>query len=340
MSDFWKGKNVLVAGGSGFIGSHLAKTLVAKGARVTATIRSSEGIQPLVDLKGTLTNIEVATADLTTVKDCVGVCKNQDVVVSAAHIDGSTSYKSSHPAFIFRQNLLMTLNLLEASRITDVGRLLVISSAEVYSPGTGSPIQEANGLGGEPDPQTRGYAWSKRMTELAAQLYGSEYSLNVAIARPNNVYGPNDHFDSKRGRIIPILIKRAVEASEPITIWGSGSQVRSFLYVKDLVHGLLLLLEKIPITDPINFSGLETITIRQLAQMIVHLVGTDVRIVTEPSKPAGPQSRILSIEKAREILGWHPETALEDGLKETIGFYRELQKFQASIKPEVASMMQ
>src|SRR5207245_9894357 len=136
----------------------------------------------------------------------------------------------------------------------------------------------------------------------AAQLYGSEYSLNVAIARPNNVYGPNDHFDSKRGRIIPILIKRAVEANEPITIWGSGSQVRSFLYVKDLVQGLLLLLEKFPITDPINFSGSQKITIRQLAELIVRLVGTDVRIVTEPSKPAGPQSRILSIEKSREVL--------------------------------------
>ena len=335
MSDFWAGKRVLVTGGSGFIGSHLATMLAEKGARVTVTIHSSRGGEISPDLSRTLPRNQMAVVDLTRAEDCTEVCKNHDVVVSAAHIDGSTSYKKAHPADIFRQNLLITLNVLDACRQADVERLLILSSAEVYSPDANTPIRETEGFRGQPDSQTIGYAWSKRMSEFAADLYGNQYSLRVGVARPNNVYGPGDHFDTERGRIIPTLIRRAIEADDAITIWGNGSQVRSFLHVKDLARGLIRLLETSPGPDPINFGGLEVTTVRQLAELIVRLVGTNVQIVTDASKPSGPQRRVLDIEKAQQILGWRPEVTLETGLKDTITFFRENYASRDGIRPHV-----
>src|SRR3989442_1084848 len=141
-SDFWSGKKVLVCGGSGFIGSHLTMMLVDRGARVTATTHSLKRDKVQVNLKEILPYIKVVTADLTQTEDCAKICKNQDLVVNAAHVDGSASYKKAHPAFILRQNLLMTLNILEACRFADVQRLLILSSAEVYSPETTIPIRE------------------------------------------------------------------------------------------------------------------------------------------------------------------------------------------------------
>jgi nucleoside-diphosphate-sugar epimerase len=222
--------------------------------------------------------------------------------------------------------MIMTLNMLEAARIADVKRLLILSSAEVYPPDAKVPTKESESLANFPGPQSDGYAWSKRMSEFAAQLYAREYGLKVAIARPSNVYGPNDHFDQAKGRIIPVLIMKAIESSESIPIWGSGEQVRSFLYVKDLAKGLVELIDRFPEPEPVNFAGNEEITIRQLAELILQLMGKTAKISLETGKPTGPQRRVLDISKAKEELGWTPTTTLKKGLQATIEFYQEFYK--------------
>jgi nucleoside-diphosphate-sugar epimerase len=326
IGNFWNQTNVLVTGGSGFIGSHVVETLLDAGANVSLTT-STRKIDPIradpVNYDG---RARVVRVDLTRVEDCKQVCRDQEIIISAAHVDGSAAYKQAHPASIFHENMLMTLNLLEAARFADVKRLLILSSAEVYPPDAKVPTEESESLAGITGLQSDGYAWSKRMSEFSAQSYAREYGLKIAIARPNNVYGPRDHFDQTRIRIIPAMIMKAIESNESLPIWGNGEQVRSFLYVKDLAKGLVHLIDKLPEPDAVNFAGDEEITIRQLAELILQLMGKTAKITLDAGKPSGPQRRVLDISRAKEELGWVPTTTLRSGLQSTIEFYREFYK--------------
>jgi len=322
-SNYWCGRHVLVTGASGFIGSHVTELLVARGAKVTATTPLSPNHINSLNLQSVRERITVTAVDLTRLEDCMKVCRNQEVVINAAHVDGSVAFKQARPAFIFRQNMLITLNMLEAACRNNVDRFLVMSSAEVYPPEAPVPAPESEGFMGLPSRLTDGYAWSKRMSEFAAEVFAREYGLKVAIARPSNVYGPRDHFDAHKGRVIPMFIKRIFQGEEVITIWGTGEQMRSFLYVEDLARGLLDLVEKHPQCDPINFSGVEEITIKGLARLIVTLSGKEVEIVCDPTKPSGPSRRISDTTKARQVLGFTPTTSLERGLRRTIEAYRQ-----------------
>ena len=323
MSNFWGGRNVLVTGAAGFIGSHVAEALVRQGARVTAAVSPTYKHARASNLQHIRADIDIVPADLTALEDCVRVCRNQDVVVNAAHVDGSAAFKRAHPALIFRQNMLMSLNMLEAACQGDADRFLVMSSTEVYSPETTVPMMEADGFVGLPAQTTDGYAWSKRMSEFAAEVCAREHGLKVAIARPSNVYGPGDHFDAGKGRVIPMFIQKVFHDDGPIVIWGNGEQVRTFLYVGDLAQGLLALIEKHPTSEPINFGGSQEITIKALADLIVNLSGRPVRIMCDLDKPSGAPNRTPDTTKARQLLHFTCDTPLEIGLQRTIDLYRD-----------------
>jgi GDP-L-fucose synthase len=324
--NFWNQTNVLVTGGSGFIGSHVVETLLDEGAHVSLTTSARENDAIRANPVNPTRAAKVVKVDLTRVEDCKQACRDQEVVISAAHVDGSAAYKQAHPAYIFQQNMLMTLNMLEAMRFADVKRSLILSSAEVYPPDAKVPTRESESLASIPGQQSDGYAWSKRMSEFSAQSYAREYGLKVAIARPSNVYGPRDRFEQTRSRIIPALIMKAIENRETFPIWGNGEQIRSFLYVKDLSKGLVHMIDKLPEPDPVNFAGSEEITIRKLAELILRLMGKTAKITLDAEKPSGPQRRVLDISKAKEELGWVPTTTLKDGLQATINFYQEFYK--------------
>jgi GDP-L-fucose synthase len=318
-SGFWKGKKVLVTGGSGFIGSHLVELLLDAGAVVSLTAHRKTSVER--NLKSVAEKANVIYGDLLDLNFALEATKGQDIVMNLAARVGGIEYNIKHSGSIFRENLQMFMNVLEASRINKVERLLTTSSACVYPRFCTVPTPEEEGFKDRPEPTNEGYGWSKRMEEFLSEAYSKEYGMKIAIARPYNAYGPRDNFDPKSSHVIPALIRRVVEGENPLMVWGSGNQSRSFLYVVDFAKGLMEVCEKYPEADPVNVGNDTEVTIRELVEAIVELTGKDIEIKYDTTKPEGQPRRNCDTRKLKEKTGYEAKTSLKEGLKATIDWY-------------------
>src|SRR3989338_3585211 len=314
---FWEGKKTLVTGGRGFIGSHLVELLAKEGAEVTVPIRSD------TRYLGNNKNIRLVYGDLQSMDFCSKVCKGKDIVMNLAADVGGIEYNIRHQGSIFRNNLSIFMNVLDASRINGVERFLAVSSACVYPRHCTIPTPEEEGFIDSPDPSNEGYGWAKRMEEFLSIAYSKEYGMNIAIARPYNAYGPRDNFDPNSGHVIPALIKRVMSGENPLIVWGSGEQTRSFLYAEDFARGLMIVTEKYCKADPVNIGSDEEVKIKDLANLIVKLSGKKTNIIFDDSKPSGQPRRSCSTKKLFEKTGFKTKVPLEEGVRRTIEWYRE-----------------
>jgi GDP-L-fucose synthase len=319
MADFWKGKKVLVAGGTGFIGSFVCRQLLEKGASVTATHKSED----LSRVKEILKDIETLQTDLTIPENALKSSKKKDVVLNLASRVAGIQFNINHPATMFLDNIQIAKNLMQGSLKNGVERFLVVSSACVYPRHCSIPTPEEEGFLDDPEPTNLGYGWAKRVAELMGRFYEKEYGMKVGIARPYNAYGPKDDFDPETSHVIPGIIRRVFEGENPLVVWGSGKQSRSFLYVEDFARGLIEVVEKYPKADPVNIGTDEEVTIGKLAKLIVKLSGTDAVIHFDTSKPDGQPRRNCDTLKAKKLLGFEAKTGLEGGLRKTIEWYKE-----------------
>jgi GDP-L-fucose synthase len=317
---FWENKKVLVTGGAGFVGSHVVEMLVQKNAvvRVADNLENSD-TSNLVNVKE---HFEFLSTDLRDPDGCQMAVDGMDVVLNVAARVGGVSYNSARPASMFRDNMLIGLNVLEAARIHGVERFLAVSSACVYSRDCTIPMRESDGFVGVPERSNEGYGWAKRMAEVQARAYAEEWNMKVAIARPFNSYGPRDQFDTERSHVIPSIIRRTYGGEDPLDVWGDGKQKRSFLYVTDFARGLLELIEKYPVPDPINLGSDEEIGIGDLAAMIVRISGKSPAIRFDSTKPSGQPRRNCDSTKAKEKIGFKAKVGLEEGLTRTMEWYR------------------
>ncbi|MBI3335773.1 MAG: NAD-dependent epimerase/dehydratase family protein [Candidatus Portnoybacteria bacterium] len=317
--DFWKNKKVLVTGGAGFAGSHLVEKLVSLGALVTVPIRTSESDTTF--LHRVRKKINVITADLQDAKKCLNLTKGTDIVMHLAKVAKGLSYNKGRQGYIFNKNMIPFINVLEGARINGVEKFLTVSSACIYPRNCTIPTPEEEGFKDIPEISNIGYGWAKRMYEFLSQTYAEEYGMKIAIARPYNAYGPRDDFGDD-AHAIPSIIKRVINNEDPLIIWGDGSQSRSFLYVDDLVDGLLLITEKYPLADPINLGNNEETTIKELTELIVKLAGKKPKVIFDAAKPTGQRRRKCDTAKLENILGFKAKVKLEDGLRKTIEWYK------------------
>lgn len=317
---FWRGKKVLVTGGAGFIGAHTVEMLVKNGARV----RVADNLEnsTLENLENVKDDIEFVRADLRDLDAAKRVCTRQSVVLNLAAKVGGIGFNQKHPGTMFRDNVLINTNVLEAARLSDVERFLVVSSACVYPRYCTIPTPESEGFKDEPECTNFGYGWAKRIAEIQARAYVQEYGMKIAIARPYNTYGPRDHFDPQISHAIPALIKRIFDGENPLVVWGDGEQSRAFLYVKDLARGLVETTEKYPLCDPVNIGTHEEIKIKDIVALIVRLSDKNPEIVFDTSKPAGQPRRNCDTRKAKEEVGFEARVGLEEGLMQTIQWYK------------------
>ena len=329
-NNFWKGKKVLVTGGSGFIGSYVAELLIQKGAIVSITTfkgrKSNDEERNIKDFKNKIT---ILNADLMDMQKCLEVTKGKDIVLNLAARVGGIELNSKHPSIMFKDNLLMFMNVIEASRINNVEKFLTVSSACVYPHICTIPIPEEEGFKDAPAPSNEGYGWAKRMQEFLSKSYAKEYGMKIAIVRPSNAYGPRDNFDAETSHVIPALIRRILNGENPLIVWGSGNQTRSFLYATDFARGLLEIAEKHAVSDPINLGDEREVTIKELVTILLKLCNKekDIKVIYDTSKPEGQPRRCSDVNKAKKLLQYKTEVKLEDGLKQTIEWYKqEVQK--------------
>lgn len=307
---FYEGKKVLVTGGTGLIGRPLVEMLTKQGAEVTVVSLDDPSRAP--------SGVTFKKADLRSFEECLVACEGMEIVFQLAGVKGSPAMTHQRPASFFVPTLMFSINMMEASRRVGVERYLFTSSVGVYSPA--EVFYEDDVWKTFPSPHDKFAGWAKRMGELQAEAYNIEYDWDkISIVRPANVYGPYDNFDQNNAMVIPSLIRRIVEGENPLIVWGDGSQVRDFIFSRDVARGMLLAVEK-GINEPINLGSGEGITIREIVEIIVNHVKEPPEIIWDISKPSGDAKRIMDMERANSY-GFTPQTSIQEGIKETIEWY-------------------
>ncbi len=305
-------RTVLITGGAGFIGSHLAAHLLDAGERVIVMDNL---------LTGDIRNISsFVGGDFLFVKHDVTqymvVDEPIDCVLHFASPASPADYLQ-HPIHTLKVGALGTHKALGLA-MQQNARFLLASTSEVYGDPQVNPQQESYWGHVNPIGPRGVYDEAKRFAEAMTMAYNRSHGLATRIVRIFNTYGPRMRL--RDGRAIPNFITQALRG-EPITIYGDGSQTRSFTFVDDLVRGILALLDSEE-CEPVNLGNPEEVTIRTMAEVVLELTGSDSAIVEEPLPIDDPKVRCPDISRAREILGWQPTVTLREGLVPTIEWFR------------------
>ncbi|TRZ77369.1 MAG: NAD-dependent epimerase/dehydratase family protein [Deltaproteobacteria bacterium] len=311
---FYSNKKVLVTGGTGFIGSHLVRALLGTGACIRVPVHVRQ-MQP------DISNVETVFADLMRWEGCRAAARGVDYVIHAAGTVGAAGVKDYQLMEGITKNLVLTAHMLQAAWAEGVKKIVVFGSSTGY-PAYSHPVREEEMWLDEPHPAYAGYGWMRRYIEKLGEYVSGQSECKVVIIRPSAVYGPGDNFMEKTSHVIPALIKRAVGRENPFVVWGTGDEVRDFIHVSDFARACLLALAKCNDFDPINIGAGKGSAIREVVGLILEAVGhKDVQIFFDGTKPATIPFRMVSIEKARQMLDFEPQIPLEEGIRDTVKWY-------------------
>lgn len=314
MNSNWQEKSVLVTGAGGFIGSHLTEHLVELGAKVKTFVRyNSRNNYGLLELlpKEKLESIEIIMGDLRDADAVSHAAENVDIIFHLGSLI-AIPYSYVHPRENIETNILGTLNVLTAAKKNGVEKTVHTSTSEVYGTAKYVPIDENHPLQGQSP-----YSASKIGADKIAESFYRSYDLPVAIIRPFNTYGPGQ---SARA-VIPTIISQAL-TGEKIAL-GSLHPTRDYTFVRDTVDAFIKIAESPKsIGEVINIGSNFEISIGNLAEKIISLIGKDVKIISNDSRFRPNKSEVERLwcdnSKSKELLGWSPTISLENGLKETI----------------------
>ena len=295
---------IFVAGHNGLVGSAIVRNLKEKG--FTNII--------------TQTRDQLDLTDFNAVKSYF-IVEPPDYVFLAAAKVGGIGGNSDYPADFIYQNLMIQSNVIHASYISGVKKLLFLGSSCIYPKFAKQPITEDQLLTGSLESSNDAYAIAKIAGIKMCQAYRKQYGLNAIAVMPTNLYGPNDNFDINYGHVLPSLLAKfdgSLEKSKHwvVKLWGDGSARREFLHVDDLAAALLICMERYDSEEIINIGTGEDITIKELAEMIVEVTGYKNDYEWDTSKPNGTPRKVLNVDKMKS-LGWEPKISLREGLEST-----------------------
>jgi UDP-glucuronate decarboxylase len=307
-------KRILVTGGAGFLGSHLCERLLQQGHEVVCLdnffTAQRRNVEHLLDDH----RFELVRHDVT-----------EPVVIEVDEIfhlacPASPVHYQRNPVRTIATAVQGTANMLDMAREVRA-RIMIASTSEVYGDPKEHPQVETYWGHVNPIGPRACYDEGKRCAEALTVSYARQYGVVARVARIFNTYGPRMHEND--GRVVSNFVLQALRG-EPITIYGEGTQTRSFCYVSDLIEGFLRLMALPEDPGPVNLGNPRESTIRELAELVLQFVESKSKLVLEPLPIDDPTQRCPNIEKANRLLGWQPVVPLEEGLRNTIAYMREI----------------
>jgi len=305
---------VLLTGGSGFLGRHIAAEARARGYEVLAP-RSSE-----LDLL----TMEGAEAYMRQIQPPAGSGtrgRSIDVIIHSAAYYGGIGINQAEPATIFHRNTQMALNVFELAREHKVRKVLPIGSACAYPGYLAGDLKEEHFWDGRLHESVEAYGFTKKVQLVAQRAYFKQHGIESCHLVLTNLYGPHDVFTEYRSHVLAAMIKKFTDATDKVVLWGDGSPIREFLYVKDAAEAIVRAIELAHDLEPINVGTGVGTSIKELAELVAKLTGFRGQMEWDTSKPAGTRRKVLDVTRMRQKLGWTPRWRLEDGLAETVRWY-------------------
>jgi GDP-L-fucose synthase len=303
---------VLVTGAGGFLGGHLVERLAADGHDVFQARRRDYDLTAMADTARLFADAE------------------PELVFHLAAEVGGIGANRANPGRYWYANVVMGAHVLEQSRIHGVGKVVVTGTVCAYPKHTAVPFREDDLWNGYPEETNAPYGVAKKAVLVGGQAYREQYGLNVIHLLPANMYGPRDNFDLESSHVIPALIRKMLDSTDEVVLWGDGSPTREFLYVDDCVEGLVLAAASYDGAEPVNLgTGVET-SIRELAETIADVTGFEGEITWDTSMPNGQPRRSLDASRAAELFGFRAGTPLRAGLEQTVAWYRAAKPVHAA----------
>tara|TARA_B100001245_G_scaffold186785_1_gene144959 strand:+ start:155 stop:1120 length:966 start_codon:yes stop_codon:yes gene_type:complete len=318
MQNILKNKNILVLGGSGFIGSNLINALTEFSSNLKGTYLNNKPriINP---------DIEWIKADLTNPNVYKNLINNIDYVfISAAYTRGASVMVNS-PMDLVTQNIVMNSYIFDQCYKHNVEKLLFISSSVVYPEKENISMVETQSMTGNPPNIYFPVGWMKRYSELLGKTYSENIKdgFKTVIIRPSNIYGPYDNFDPEESHVIPSLIRRVVNKEKPFEIWGDGKDQRDFIYIDDFIDGVINSFNTNFKYTELNLSANKNFSINDVLNTLFKIEDYYPKVKYDLSKPQTIKSRHISNEKASKLIAFNPKINLLNGLTKTIEWYKQ-----------------
>ena len=302
-------ERLLVTGGAGFLGSFVVEALARRGVSDPFVPRSRD-----YDL-----------VDGVAIRRLFDDARPTVILHLAARVGGIGANREN-PGRFFYENLMMGVQLVEEARRRGTKKLVLVGTICAYPKHAPVPFREDDLWSGYPEETNAPYGLAKKMLLVQAQAYRQQYGTNAVVLFPVNLYGPRDNFDLGSSHVIPALIRKIdraiVEGRDEVVLWGDGSPTREFLHAADAAEGILLAAERYDDGDPVNLGSGREIAIGDLAAQIGALMGYRGRFTYDLDQPNGQPRRCLDTSRARERFGFVARTPLEEGLAETIAWWR------------------
>ena len=313
MTNIFRGKKILVAGGTGLVGQQLVPKLINLGGKVfVASLDDKSLVSDKIE--------DFYNLDLMNLDNCIKVTNDKKIVFNLLGVTGSPKINVEKPASFMMSNIYCAINLLVAAQISKVKKYLYTSTYGVYGH---SPIMKEDDVWKTfPSENDKFAGWAKRIGELQIEAFKIEYNFeSLHIVRPANIYGPYANFDPKNSMVIPSLIRRIIEGENPLIVWGNGTAVRDFIFSADVAEAMIQVMQK-KIEKPINIGSGTGISIKTLVNTLLSsvLIKKKPKVIFDKTKPTGDKKRILdtSLAKGRGITN---KVSLKEGLDKTINWY-------------------
>jgi UDP-glucuronate decarboxylase len=305
---------ILIAGGAGFVGSHLCDRLIGEGRDVMCVDNFHTGTKD--NIRHLLGNnrFELVRHDV-----WLPLYVEVDRIFNLA-CPASPIHYQTNPVSTVKTSVLGAINLLGLAKRRGA-RILQASTSEVYGDPLEHPQRESYLGNVNPIGPRACYDEGKRCAETLFFDYHRQHGVDIRVIRIFNTYGPRMHPND--GRVVSNFIVQALQG-DPITLYGDGQQTRSFCYVDDLIEGMVRMMDQNVEIGPTNLGNTSEFTIRELAELVLRLTGSKSELVFKPLPQDDPTQRQPDISKARATLGWEPKVVLEDGLKETISYFKKV----------------